>query len=84
MEQRFKPLVDLFGILFLFLLDGVLVDGFEHVVRGVTDTLLCVFVGDTSGQHNGCVHVAEVMETEVRDTGLLTDPLKAVIHSMAG
>lgn len=84
MEQHFKALVDLIRILFLFLLNGVLVDGFQHVVRGVSNTFLSVFIGDTSGQHNGGVHVPQIVKAEMGDTCFFTDPSEAVIHGVAG
>ena len=83
MKQLFKALVNLFGILFLLFLNGMLVDGFQHIVCSVAHAFLGVFIGDADCQHDRGVHVPQIMEAEMGDACLFTDAFKAIIHGVA-
>ena len=68
----------------LFLFDRVLVSGLQHIVCGVAHALHAVFIRDADGQHGGGVCVAQIVEPEVRDTGLFTDAGEAAVNGLAG
>lgn len=63
---------------------GVLVNDFEHVVRSVAHALLGVSVGDAEGEHDGCVGVAQIVETVVGETQPFAQAGKCLVHSLTG
>ena len=63
---------------------GVLIDGFEHIVRGVAHAVLGVPIGHTGGQHNRGIKVSKIMEAVMRQAQLPTNCGKPFVHSLAG
>ena len=68
MKFGFKKAVNGICHCYGFIIHGVLIYIFKHVVCRVPHALHCVLVGDIEPEHNRCVYMAQVVEAEWLNT----------------
>lgn len=62
-----------------FIIHGVLIYVFKHVVCRMPHALHCVFVWDIEPEHNRCVYMAEVVKAERLNSAAGTRALQMLI-----
>ena len=84
MKFGFKKAVNGICHCYGFIIHGVLIYVFKHVVCRVPHALHCVFIRDIEPEHNRCVYMAEVMEAERLNSAAGTRALQMLIQDISG
>ena len=84
MKFGFKKAVNGICHCYGFIIHGVLIYIFKHVVCGVPHALHCVFVRDVESEHDRCVYMAQVVEAEWLNSAAGTRALQMLIQDVPG
>lgn len=84
MKFGFKKAVNGICHCYGFIIHGVLIYVFKHVVCRVPHALHCVFVWDIEPEHDRRIYMAEVMESKWRDTAAGARVLQMLIQHVSG
>ena len=84
MKFGFKKAVNGICHCYGFIIHGVLIYVFKHVVCRVPHAFHCVFIGDIEPKHDRCVYMAEVVEAERLDSAAGARALQMLIQDISG
>ena len=84
MKFGFKKAVNGICHCYGFIIHGVLIYVFKHVVCRVPHALHCVLVGDIEPEHDRCIYMAEVVEAERLNSAAGARALQMLIQDISG